>query len=217
MSLYAIGDTHLALGCDKPMDVFGGRWENYVEKLREGFSTLKPEDLTVLCGDLSWGMSLAQAREDFQFLHELPGHDYWWTTAPQAYRFFAENGIDTLDILNNNCWFYGDVALCGTRGWFYEEARGDEHDKKMLAREVLRLETSLKAAGEREKYVFLHYPPKLRPDGRLRRHALLLRTPARRRAGAGLRGGIPGHPLQSRQRRPAQLYPAAAAVTRRGK
>ena len=170
MSLYAIGDTHLALGCDKRMDVFGGRWENYVEKLREGFSTLKPEDLTVLCGDLSWGMSLAQAREDFRFLHELPGrklivkgnHDYWWTTATQAYRFFAENGIDTLDVLNNNCWFYGDVALCGTRGWFYEEARGDEHDKKMLAREVLRLETSLKAAGEREKYVFLHYPPKLR-------------------------------------------------------
>lgn len=169
MSLYVIGDTHLSLGCDKPMDVFGGRWENYVEKLRQGFETVRPEDTTVLCGDLSWGMSLAQAREDFLFLHRLPGrkiilkgnHDYWWTTATQAYKFFAENGIDSLFILNNNCHFYEDAALCGTRGWFYEEERSAEHDRKMLSRELLRLEASLKAAGDREKLVFLHYPPKL--------------------------------------------------------
>lgn len=32
MALYAIGDLHLSLGADKPMDVFGGPWENYVEK-----------------------------------------------------------------------------------------------------------------------------------------------------------------------------------------
>ena len=48
MSLYAIGDTHLSLGTDKPMDVFGGRWEGYVDKLREGFLDLGPEDVTVL-------------------------------------------------------------------------------------------------------------------------------------------------------------------------
>ena len=170
MSLFVIGDTHLALGCDKPMDVFGGRWENYVEKLKEGFrDRVKPEDVTVLCGDLSWGMSLPAAREDFLFLHRLPGrkiilkgnHDYWWTTATQAYKFFAENGIDSIDILNNNCWFYGDYAVCGTRGWFYEEEKSAEHDKKILNRELMRLETSLKAAGEREKLAFLHYPPKL--------------------------------------------------------
>lgn len=169
MSLYVIGDTHLSLGCAKPMDVFGGRWENYVEKLREGFSTVRPEDTTVLCGDLSWGMNLAEAREDFLFLHNLPGrkvilkgnHDYWWSTATQAYKFFAENGIDSIEILNNNCCFYEDYALCGTRGWFYEESRGEAHDRKMLSRELLRLETSLKAAGEREKLVFLHYPPKM--------------------------------------------------------
>ena len=169
MSLYVIGDTHLSLGCDKPMDVFGGRWENYVEKLREGFSTVRPEDTTVICGDLSWGMSLAEAREDFLFLHALPGrkvilkgnHDYWWSTATQAYKFFAANGIDSIEILNNNCCLYGEYALCGTRGWFYEESRGEAHDRKMLSRELQRLETSLKAAGEREKLVFLHYPPKM--------------------------------------------------------
>ena len=41
MSLYAIGDLHLSLGGDKPMDVFGGRWENYVEKIREQLPVLR--------------------------------------------------------------------------------------------------------------------------------------------------------------------------------
>ena len=167
MSLYAIGDTHLSLGADKPMDIFGGGWAGYVEKLREGFSQIGPEDTVVLCGDLSWGMSLEQAREDFAFLDALPGgrkillkgnHDYWWTTAAKMERFFAENGFSTLEILHNNCRLYGEVALCGTRGWFYEEERG-EHSTKIFNRELLRLEASLKAAGEREKFCFLHYPP----------------------------------------------------------
>ena len=38
MALYAIGDLHLSLGSDKPMDVFGGAWVGYVDKLREGLS-----------------------------------------------------------------------------------------------------------------------------------------------------------------------------------
>ena len=168
MSLYVIGDLHLSLGCDKPMDFFGGRWENYTEKIREGFSRLTDNDVTVICGDISWAMGIEAARDDFLFIDPLPGkkiilkgnHDYWWTTASKAYKFFEENGINTISILHNNCWFYEDAAICGTRGWFYEEEKGGEHDKKILAREVQRLETSLKAAGEREKLVFLHYPPK---------------------------------------------------------
>ena len=168
MALYAIGDLHLSLGSDKPMDVFGGRWSGYVDKLREGFAGLTEEDTTVLCGDLSWGMSLAEAREDFMFIDRLPGrkivlkgnHDYWWSTASAAYKFFAANGISTIEILNNNCLLYGETALCGTRGWFYEEERGSEHDRKIMLRELGRLEASLKAAGEREKIAFLHYPPK---------------------------------------------------------
>ena len=166
MSLYAIGDTHLSLGTDKPMDVFGGRWEGYADKLREGFLDLAPEDVTVLCGDLSWGMSLEQARADFAFLDGLPGekiflkgnHDYWWNTAAKMNAFFAAQGFTTLHMLHNNCRFYGDTALCGTRGWFYEEDRG-EHSAKIFQRELLRLEPSLKAAGDREKLCFLHYPP----------------------------------------------------------
>ncbi len=167
MALYAIGDLHLSLGCDKPMDVFGEQWQNHTEKLKNGFSSLREEDVTVLCGDLSWAMSMQEAEADFRFLQELPGkkillkgnHDFWWSTAAKAYRFFAEKGFDSLQILHNNAIPYGDLALCGTRGWFFEEETGGAHDEKIMRREVLRLEASLQAAGEREKLVFLHYPP----------------------------------------------------------
>ena len=167
MALYTIGDLHLSLGGDKPMDRFGEIWQNHPQKLIEGFRDLNDDDLTVLCGDLSWAMSLAGAEEDFRFMDQLPGrklilkgnHDYWWSTATKARSFFAEHGFETMEILHNNAHVYGDFALCGTRGWFYEEDHGTEHDRKMMLREVQRLETSLKAAGDREKIVFLHYPP----------------------------------------------------------
>ena len=164
MALYAIGDTHLSLSCNKPMDVFGGNWENYVHKLLDGFSVVEPDDTVVLCGDLSWGMSLEQAEADFAFLDRLPGrkllmkgnHDYWWTTAAKMNRFFEEKGFRSFSLLHNNCHYYGDIALCGTRGWFFEE----HGDPKVFNRELIRLETSLKAAGEKEKLCFLHYPPR---------------------------------------------------------
>ena len=163
MALYAIGDTHLSLGADKPMDVFGGAWNGYVEKLSEGFSSIQPDDTVVLCGDLSWGMSLQEAERDFAFLNTLPGeklllkgnHDYWWTTASKMNAFFMEHGFHTLHILHNNCHFCGETALCGTRGWFYEE----QGNGKVFLRELIRLEASLKAAGGKQKICFLHYPP----------------------------------------------------------
>lgn len=169
MALYAIGDTHLSLGCAKPMDVFGGAWENYVDKLQEGFARVKPEDTVVLCGDLSWGMSLEEALPDFAFLDALPGtkyivkgnHDYWWNTANKMTAFWEAHGLHTLHLLHNNCAFYGDVALCGTRGWFFEPVAAAAESDKIYRRELIRLEASLKAAGEAgEKLVFLHYPPK---------------------------------------------------------
>lgn len=96
MALYAIRDTHLSLSSNKPMDVFGGGWEGYVDKLQKGFAAVGPEDTVVLCGDLSWGMSLEEAKKDFAFLDALPGarklllkgnHDYWWNTAAKMNRF----------------------------------------------------------------------------------------------------------------------------------
>ena len=168
MALYAIGDLHLCLGAPKPMDVFGGAWVGYMDKLRQGLSVIKPEDTTVLLGDLSWALDLEGARQDFAWMNQIPGrkiilkgnHDYWWSTAAKFEKFCKENGFTDLHLLNNNCYEYDDYAICGTRGWFFEEERSGQHDEKVFKRELLRLEASLKAAGDRQKLVFLHYPPR---------------------------------------------------------
>ncbi len=174
MALYALGDLHLSLADDKPMDVFGGVWDGYVEKLKEGLSVIGPEDTTVLLGDLTWALDLAGAREDFAFINAIPGrkiilkgnHDYWWTTASKFYKFCQENGFSDMFILNNNCYEYEDIVICGTRGWFFEESAAEgSHNDKIFKRELIRLESSLKQANAlegKEKYCFLHYPPRYR-------------------------------------------------------
>ena len=165
MAIFVIGDLHLSLGADKPMDVFEG-WEGYLPKLEANWRRLvAPEDTVVLAGDTSWSMKLEATRADFAFLQTLPGqkwllkgnHDYWWTTARKMDRYLTENGFTTLHILHNNCCVVGDRALCGTRGWPFDETQAQ--DAKIMAREVGRLRLSLQGAGTREIIAFLHYPP----------------------------------------------------------
>ncbi|MCI2057013.1 MAG: metallophosphoesterase [Oscillibacter sp.] len=166
MALYAIGDLHLSLTANKSMEVFGEGWRDYVPRIKAALSELTAADTLVLAGDTSWGIDLAEAEADFQFLEQFPcrkllikgNHDYWWSTISKMTEFFAEKQFTTLDFLHNNCAFYGDWALCGTRGWF-EEDNQKPQNAKVLNREVMRLETSLKAAGERPILCFLHYPP----------------------------------------------------------
>ena len=169
MAVYTIGDLHLALGTDKPMDIFPG-WEGYLEKLTANWRTVVlPQDTVVIPGDVSWAMSLAGALADFSYLDALPGqklilkgnHDYWWTTVSKMERFFVENGYSTLAFIHNGCVARDGLALCGTRGWCFED--GGEEDARIMAREAGRLERSLQAAHiqfpELERVVFLHYPP----------------------------------------------------------
>ena len=168
MALYAIGDLHLCLGAAKPMDIFGGAWVGYMDKLEQGLSCITENDTTVLLGDLSWAIGLQEAKADFAWIDRIPGrkiilkgnHDYWWSTAAKFYKFCEENGFSNQFILNNNFFEYEGYAICGTRGWFFEEERSGKHDEKVFKRELIRLETSLKAAGDMPKIVFLHYPPK---------------------------------------------------------
>jgi predicted phosphohydrolase len=168
MALYAIGDLHLCLGAPKPMDVFGGSWIGYMEKLEAGISVIGPEDTTVLMGDLSWALDLQSAKADFAWIDRIPGrkiilkgnHDYWWSTASKFYNFCTESGFSNQWILNNNHFEYGGWAICGTRGWFFEEEKSGQHDEKVFKRELLRLEASLRSAGTLPKLVFLHYPPR---------------------------------------------------------
>lgn len=170
MALYAIGDLHLSLGANKPMDVFGGNWVGYMDKLQDGLSVIGENDTTVLLGDLSWALGLDTAKEDFAWIDRIPGrkiilkgnHDYWWSTAAKFYKFCQKNGFSDQYILNNNHYEYEGYAICGTRGWFFEEDRSSDHDGKVFRRELMRLEASLKSAGDLPKIVFLHYPPRYR-------------------------------------------------------
>ncbi len=166
MAVYAIADTHLSLGTQKPMDVFKG-WHGYVQRLEQNWKdTVSEGDTVVIAGDVSWGMDMSGSLADFQFLESLPGrkllmkgnHDYWWTTVRKMESFFEEHGLLSFGFLHNNSVFINGINLCGTRGWMFE--KGETHDEKMINREASRLETSLSSAGsEGEKVVFMHYPP----------------------------------------------------------
>lgn len=166
MAIYTIGDLHLSLGCEKPMDIFPG-WQGYMEKLEHHWNTLvRPEDTVVLAGDTSWAMKLEDTAADFSFLQRLPGqklllkgnHDYWWTTVKKMERFLQESGFDRLHILHNNSILAEGLAVCGTRSWMFDV--GEPHDEKVMNRELGRLRTSLEAAPEgAERVAFLHYPP----------------------------------------------------------
>lgn len=169
MALYAIGDLHLSLGTDKPMDKFPG-WQNYVSRLEDNWRRLVGEqDTVVLVGDTSWAMQLNECRADFTFLQQLPGrkillkgnHDYWWTTATKMRQFVEANNFENLMFLHNNFYLYNDICICGTRGWMMDAS--EELDVKVMNREVARLRMSLEAAlqqpSEIERVVFLHYPP----------------------------------------------------------
>lgn len=168
MSLFAIADLHLSLGTNKPMDAFPG-WNGYVRRLEDNWRRLVADgDTVVVAGDVSWGMSLEQAGADLAFLHSLPGrkilmkgnHDYWWTTRRKMDAYLEEHGLTSVSILHNDAYTVDDsLAVCGTRGWFYD-AEADA-DKKILAREVGRLNASIDAAVATglEPVAFLHYPP----------------------------------------------------------
>ena len=180
MSLYVIADLHLSVAHpDKSMDVFGRRWHDYTEKLNKNWNAvITDEDTVVIPGDISWGLTLADALPDFAFIEKLPGkkligkgnHDFWWTTAAKTERFFSEHGMTTMSLLYNNAYAVEDFAICGTRGWYYDPM-GDkippETDyQKMTSREAARLQLSIDAANRlcledpgKERLVFLHFPP----------------------------------------------------------
>lgn len=167
MALFTIADLHLSFGHNKPMDVFPG-WQDYTSRLEKNWrAVVTDRDTVVIAGDISWAMKLEETEQDFAFLNALPGrklllkgnHDYWWTTRKKMDAYLEEKGFSTLGILFNSAEAVDGVSVCGTRGWFYD-AESDA-DKKILNREVGRLNTSIALAKTTglEPVVFLHYPP----------------------------------------------------------
>lgn len=172
MALYTIGDLHLSEAVDKPMDIFGGAWQGYREKIIKSFSEiLTDDDVLVMCGDLSWGLNLEESLLDFKLLDSFAGqkilvkgnHDLWWQTITKMCKFFENNSIKSLHFLHNNCIFYKEIAICGTRGWFFEPNDAQPDGEKVFKRELIRLEASLQDARRQradcEIFCFLHYPP----------------------------------------------------------
>ena len=169
MSLYAIGDLHLALSVDKPMDVFGSVWKNHVKKIEKyWYKKVKADDTVVVTGDHSWGKNLAQCEKDLDFIASLPGrkillrgnHDMFWDAKKTKQLNDLFDG--RLLFLQNNFYNYEDYALVGTKGYCYEGKDSYEHFEKLRNRELERLRVSLEMAKENgyQKYIiFLHYPP----------------------------------------------------------
>ena len=178
MSIFVMADLHLSSTVNKPMDVFGARWTDYMTKIKKNWSAVVSKDDTVIVpGDISWAINYDEARDDFKFIDELPGkkligkgnHDYWWGTMAKNRSFLKENGFTTIDFLYNNAYKVEDYIICGTRGWYVDEklhagSMKDVEYQKIVSREVQRLKMSLDEAvklrdnGE-QILVFFHFPP----------------------------------------------------------
>ena len=149
------------------MDIFGPNWDNHAARLEAAWrAAVQPEDAVLLPGDISWGMSLDEAKADLAFLAALPGtkvllrgnHDYWWNSISKV-RAALPGGMHAVQ---NDSLVLGGVAVLGTRGWVCPGSTlfDPAVDQKLYERELIRLELSLKSAQARmPKLCMLHYPP----------------------------------------------------------
>ena len=174
MALFTIADPHLSLAKPKPMDIFGNRWQDHANRLAKNWRAIVTDDDTVLVGgDISWGISLDEAGPDLALIDSPPGkkiflrgnHDYWWNTLQKNKDFLTAGGHTTIDFLQNNAFICEEFVICGTRGWYNDPGTAPKETdyKKIVAREAIRLEFSLKAgaamAEGRELIAFFHFPP----------------------------------------------------------
>jgi predicted phosphohydrolase len=165
-----MSDLHLSLGTNKPMEVFGGNWDNYVERIRENWNKLvSSEDTVLISGDVSWAMYLEECEADFAFINALSGrkiiskgnHDYWWTTAAKHYAYTQKFGFTTIDFMNNNAYNIGNAAICGSRGYIPKAVCKTAQDEKIFNRELERFELSAKGMDKAAevRIAAMHYPP----------------------------------------------------------
>ncbi|OPX84308.1 MAG: Calcineurin-like phosphoesterase [Pelotomaculum sp. PtaB.Bin104] len=161
MKIFGIGDVHFSFARPvnpslweqvqtyKPMDIFGDRWHEHYRKIYENWvEVVRPEDLVLMPGDFSWALKLTEARYDLDFLGLLPGtivgiagnHDYWWQSLSQVRAALPSN----MQVIQNDHLVFGDIAICGSRGWSCpNEVNFTEEDMKIYRRELIRMENSL--------------------------------------------------------------------------
>ncbi len=167
MRIFALGDLHLGINADKPMDVFGAKWDNHFERIADAWQeSVGAEDLVLVPGDISWAMRLEDAAADIEAVAALNGqklimrgnHDYWWSSLSRLRAMLPRS----VAALQNDAYVLSDVAVCGSRGWTSPGNNGfDADDRRIYERELLRLEMSLKCAPQDGRRIIgmLHYPP----------------------------------------------------------
>lgn len=170
MKIFAISDLHMSISCDKPMNVFGGNWDNHMQKIQSDWQAkVSDEDLVLIPGDISWAMNLNEALLDLDSIKALPGkkimikgnHDYWWSSLSRLKEGLPEGFY----ALQNDAVRFDGVCICGSRGWLVPGfAEFKEHDNKLYLREAERLKLSLFAASkikqDGDKLICMtHFPP----------------------------------------------------------
>lgn len=167
MAVYALADLHLANAVAKPMDVFGPDWANHTEKIKTNWcNSVAEDDLVLLPGDISWAMTLKEAQPDLDWISELPGikvmirgnHDFWWNGIQKVRKVLGPS----LYAMQNDVFTYGNLAICGTRGWVLpSHPKFGPEDEVVYRREGERLRLGLQAASQQGLPIvtMLHYPP----------------------------------------------------------
>ena len=170
MNIYAISDLHMSKVCSKPMDIFGSKWVDYLDKIKADWSEKVDDgDVVLIGGDISWAMDLEDAIPDVNELIPLKGkkvfvrgnHDYWWKSISRVRASLPEDFY----ALQNDCVKFGNVIICGSRAWCVEGSPDfQEKDRKIYLREVERLRLALKSAQKimqdgDEIYCLIHFPP----------------------------------------------------------
>jgi len=170
MAIFAIGDLHLSSNGEKPMNVFGQQWDNHFATIRARWQEeIRPEDVILIPGDISWAMQFDDVKTDLQSIAELPGtkillrgnHDYWWSSISRL-RAYLPAGM--LALQNDSVTLNG-LAICGTRGWNFptEQNMLDAQELKIYRRELIRLELALESAKKAQLPILamMHFPPLL--------------------------------------------------------
>ena len=170
MKIFAISDLHLSNANSKPMDIFGAKWVDYIDKIKADWNAkVQSDDIVLIGGDISWAMDLPDALVDIFSLVDLPGkkvfvrgnHDYWWKSISRVRASLPEGFY----ALQNDCLKFGNTIVCGSRAWCVEGSPDfKEADRKIYLREVERLRLALKSAEKikedgDEICCLIHYPP----------------------------------------------------------
>ena len=166
--VYGISDLHLSLDLpDKTMEIFGDNWKDYMEKIRHNWESLvKPEDIVIVAGDVSWQLKYNPSALDLEYLKSLPGrkvlvrgnHDYWWRR--EATNKIQRDMPENIYLLMGRSVCLDNIWFCGTRGWRLEQGATLEASKKIFERETTYFKRALEEVPEGAyKVGVLHYPP----------------------------------------------------------